>query len=138
MAFVFRERREHRVYETLLKMVPKLEERLMTASEEEVAMVSELASINQPFNPSYSHVAFSYKRGLQVPDQMIPRASRVWSSTGSHPADSLCPLRLDGTSRWIAASTTRSLVLCSVQLALIGPTPSCVFLLLHPLTTTVF
>ena len=48
IVFIVRERREHRVYDTLLKVVPNLEERLMNASEEEVGMIAELASINHP------------------------------------------------------------------------------------------
>ena len=40
----FRERREHRVFQELLKSVPGLEERLMEGSEEEVDIVAELVS----------------------------------------------------------------------------------------------
>jgi hypothetical protein len=38
----FRERREHRVFRTLLNMVPGLEERLVQGTEEEVRMIADL------------------------------------------------------------------------------------------------
>ena len=39
-----RERREHRIFQELLKGIPGLEERLMTGSEDEVVVVAELVS----------------------------------------------------------------------------------------------
>ena len=77
ITFVFRELREHRVYDTLLKMIPNLEERLMNASEEEVAMIAELAGVEELFDPTCTDNGSSYKRGLRVPGPTIRRASRV-------------------------------------------------------------
>lgn len=45
-----RERREHRVFDKLLKTVPNLEERLMNSSEEEITMIGDLA--RTPVTPS--------------------------------------------------------------------------------------
>lgn len=45
--FIFRERREAKVYRSLMKMVPGLEERLVEGSEEEVFIVSELVIIHE-------------------------------------------------------------------------------------------
>lgn len=39
-----RERREHRVYQALLQMIPGLEERLMEASDEDIIHISGLVS----------------------------------------------------------------------------------------------
>ena len=44
-----RERREHRVFDKLLQMVPGLEERLLTGSEEEITFVAELVSLRSSF-----------------------------------------------------------------------------------------
>lgn len=41
-----RERREHRVFETLLQSVPGLEERLMEGSDEQVSHVADLVRMN--------------------------------------------------------------------------------------------
>jgi hypothetical protein len=41
-----RERREHRVFTKLLQMVPGLEERLMSSSEEEVVFIADMVSAN--------------------------------------------------------------------------------------------
>jgi hypothetical protein len=40
-----RERREHSIYQELMKTVPGLEERLMTSSEDELSIVAELVII---------------------------------------------------------------------------------------------
>jgi hypothetical protein len=49
-----RERREHRIYQHLLRMVPGLEERLMEGSNEDIVHVSELVcssfDFQQPVN----------------------------------------------------------------------------------------
>ena len=39
---VYRERREHRVFRSLLSAVPGLEDRLVNSSEEEVRMIADL------------------------------------------------------------------------------------------------
>lgn len=39
-----RQRREHRVFEALLQMIPGLEDRLMNGSEEDIVAVAELVS----------------------------------------------------------------------------------------------
>lgn len=44
-----RERREHKVFQELLKLVPGLEERLMTGSDDEVAITSDLVSLQSQF-----------------------------------------------------------------------------------------
>ena len=44
----FRERREHRVFQELLRLVPGLEERLLHGSEEEVDIVAELVNLLVP------------------------------------------------------------------------------------------
>jgi hypothetical protein len=44
---VARERREHRVFTKLLQMVPGLEERLVSSSEEEVVFIADMVSICQ-------------------------------------------------------------------------------------------
>jgi hypothetical protein len=72
-----RERREHRVYETLLKTIPNFEERLMNSSEEEIAMIADLASLDQLIFPGYTDHLLSCKRGHRAPDRMIPRVSRA-------------------------------------------------------------
>jgi hypothetical protein len=41
-----RERREHRVFTKLLHMVPGLEERLVSSSEEEVVFIANMVSTN--------------------------------------------------------------------------------------------
>lgn len=41
---IFSERREHRVFTTLLQMVPGLEARLMEGTEEDLVMIAELVS----------------------------------------------------------------------------------------------
>jgi hypothetical protein len=41
---MLRERREHGVFQKLLQMVPGLEERLLTGSEEETIFVADLVS----------------------------------------------------------------------------------------------
>jgi hypothetical protein len=46
---VCRERREHRVFRSLLNAVPGLEERLITSSEDEVRMIADLVYLNSRF-----------------------------------------------------------------------------------------
>jgi hypothetical protein len=41
----WRERREHAIYKELLRTIPKLEERLMTGSEDEVTIIAELVGV---------------------------------------------------------------------------------------------
>jgi hypothetical protein len=43
-----RERREHRVFQALLHMVPGLEEHLVGSLEEEIRMVADLVSLHCP------------------------------------------------------------------------------------------
>jgi hypothetical protein len=61
--FFFRERREHKIFEALLKGVPGLEERLITGSEDEVAVVAEL--VGSLFNTCFSLIADLVIRGSQ-------------------------------------------------------------------------
>lgn len=44
LSLPLRERREYRVYRSLLGMVPGLEERLLTAGDEEMRMIADLVS----------------------------------------------------------------------------------------------
>ena len=41
---MFRERREHGVFQKLLQMVPGLEERLLNGSEEDIVFVADMVS----------------------------------------------------------------------------------------------
>jgi hypothetical protein len=43
---LIRERREHRIFENLLQMIPELQERLMGASAEEIVHVGELVGVD--------------------------------------------------------------------------------------------
>ena len=43
---IYRERREHRVFQELLKSVPGLEERLLQGSEEEVDIIADLVNFS--------------------------------------------------------------------------------------------
>jgi len=65
MCRVVSERREHRVFDTLLKSIPNLEERLMVSSEEEIAMIADLASADLTFSPFALTVSLDTERGLQ-------------------------------------------------------------------------
>jgi hypothetical protein len=65
MAFNVRECQEHQVYETLLKRVPNLEEQLMNASEEEVAMIADLASIHQLLSLTMLMMSSATKGGIK-------------------------------------------------------------------------
>jgi len=40
-----RERREHRIYQELLKAIPGLEERIVNGSEDELTVIAELVSV---------------------------------------------------------------------------------------------
>lgn len=108
---IFRERREHRVYKTLLQTIPGLEEQLMTGSEEEILRISDLVSsvlsvLLACWLLFFSH---SFKKVLQVLGQMTPRAWRAPFSTGSLPgASSLLP-HWPVMSRPIAGFTTSAL-----------------------------
>jgi hypothetical protein len=60
LSLPLRERREYRVYRSLLGMVPGLEERLLTAGDEEMRMIADLVSffgwpirpVHHPYHPS--------------------------------------------------------------------------------------
>jgi hypothetical protein len=47
-----REKREHDVFKSLLRLIPGLEQRLMEASEEEIEMIAELVCVDVLFIPS--------------------------------------------------------------------------------------
>ena len=53
----YRARKEHRVFEKLLQMVPRLTERLVEASDEESMMVADLVclTVTLRFNPVSHH-----------------------------------------------------------------------------------
>jgi hypothetical protein len=46
-----RQRREHRVFEALLQMVPGLEERLLSGSEENIVNIAEMVGLLKKFTP---------------------------------------------------------------------------------------
>jgi hypothetical protein len=60
-----RERREHRVFQELLKSVPGLEERLMEGSEEEVGLLAELVSSQSVSSTNILTVHVDRKGGLR-------------------------------------------------------------------------
>ena len=113
-----RQRREHRVFETLLQMVPGLEDRLLTGADDGVLHVAEMVS-PQSRTRGNRHTSdelhVSYRKECLALDLMIRRASRARSSIRSHHEanHSACPLR--GTSRPIVDSITSVLVHSSVQ-----------------------
>jgi hypothetical protein len=71
-----RERREHRVFQTLLHSIAGLEERLMEGSDEEVAHVAELVCLFILLLLLWDGAEGTprYKRALPAPDQMTQRA----------------------------------------------------------------
>jgi hypothetical protein len=68
------------VFKELLKIVPNLEERLMTGSEEDLVIIADLVGTSptvrvQPFTSS--DYLCSFAKGHQAPGVMIQRASKV-------------------------------------------------------------
>ena len=95
----FRERREHRVFKELIRIVPGLEERFMRSSEEEIGMISDLVIVLLSSYFSYWYPTPRYKRALRVLDLMIQKASKVRLSTGSHRRASRWILHLRATAK---------------------------------------
>lgn len=63
----FRQRREHAIFQELLKAVPGLEERLVTGSDDEVTLIAELVSIillRCYFRPVYSLCLIDSQRSI--------------------------------------------------------------------------
>jgi hypothetical protein len=59
-----RERREHRIFQTLLQMVPGLENRIMSCSEEEVRLVADLVCIPNVSYRIHSQDRHKIQRGV--------------------------------------------------------------------------
>jgi hypothetical protein len=59
-----RERREHRIFQDLLKGIPGLEERLMTGSEDEVAVVAELVSSRYSLRDLIANLIMQVRKGV--------------------------------------------------------------------------
>jgi hypothetical protein len=75
-----RERREYAIFKELIKSVPKLEERIMTGSDEEVTIVADLVSSTFHLYPVAHRVTlllFSFAKGYPGPERMIQRVLRV-------------------------------------------------------------
>lgn len=72
--YIFRERREYKVYRQLLQMVPGLEERLVSGSDEEVTHIGDLVCIALTVFLSVSfQIPCRFKKGPRPPDQTIQR-----------------------------------------------------------------
>jgi hypothetical protein len=71
-------------------MVPGLEQRLMNSPEEELVLVADLVRFVHPRVSSNPDLMVGRSRGARrAQGRMIPRASRVQSSTGSRRKDIL-------------------------------------------------
>jgi hypothetical protein len=97
--YIPRERREHRVFQELLKSVAGLEERLMQGGDSEVDVVAELVSImvSYAFGLSFiSHIISSPKAHLEQ-EVMTPKVSKAVCSTGLPQRDRILFLLLLAT-----------------------------------------
>jgi hypothetical protein len=74
MLFLPREMREHRIFQTLLRMVPGLESRIMSSSDDEVRLVADLVRIPHT-SWAGTHVIFlRFRKGSRVQDRTTQRA----------------------------------------------------------------
>ena len=86
-----RERREHQVFEELLRSIPGLEERLVQGSEDEVDVVAELVSIwSVAVIHSLLISVVSLPKARPRQEAMIQKALKVPFSTGSPQRDKAC------------------------------------------------
>jgi hypothetical protein len=69
-----RTRKEHRVYQKLSQLVPRLSERLMASTEEDVTVMAELVCLLSPksFRNLFNYKSF--KRAYLVQGPTIPKA----------------------------------------------------------------
>lgn len=124
--YISRERREHRIFQELLKTVVGLEERLMQGEDNEVGVIAELASTMASYVfkfSSISHITSSPKAHLGQ-GVMIPKVSKAVCSTGLLQKDRILFLLLPATWKSTAVFITSGQVLYFVLLALIGLTQS--------------
>lgn len=85
-----REGREHRVYKELLRMVPNLEERVMTGSEQDLIEVADLVSIITTIHLTNTvNLSFSFVKGQLEPGAMTPKLSKGIFWNGSRRKASL-------------------------------------------------
>ena len=121
---VYRERREHRVFRSLLHAVPGLEECLVNSSEEEVRLIADLVRLIQDCNGDSANCQLRSKRVPLVPDLTIRKPSRVLSSIGLRRVGNISILPLLRTSRSTGVSITNGLVPCCALPEWIGVTLS--------------
>lgn len=97
--YIPRERREHRVFQELLKSVAGLEERLMQGGDNEVDIVAELASTMASYVFKFSFISHitSSPRAHLGQGVMIPKVSKAVCSTGLPRRDRILFLLLPAT-----------------------------------------
>jgi hypothetical protein len=71
LSYLYRELREHRVFLTLLHMIPGLEDRLRAASAEETRIVADLVSLTHQYFQLVMKCSQRFKRGPQAQDLTI-------------------------------------------------------------------
>jgi hypothetical protein len=70
------------VFQQMIQMLPGLEHRLMTSSEEEVVFIADLVSVLTMFG-TMSYTVHRSRKELQAPGPMTRRASKELYWTGS-------------------------------------------------------